>query len=320
MMKLYHLHGGHLAAELSFPELALAEAGDPDWTLEIASGAPELPEGELLGSDLAEVGVHVRAYRTASGFRLRYDDTGVFDITERGSRIRWYPSGSPREDLVRADVLGRVLAVALHAGRRFTLHGSAVATELGAIAFVAPKQSGKSTLALALAKEGADLMADDMVPVDLGPPALAFPGVQSVRLFRDSARYLGMSSLEASLTDGDKGVEHEPAVRRRTIIAPLRAIYVLEPADPVAAAVRRESLDPAAAAMALVAHAKVGALLGRTEAPVLLGQATALARVVPVQRLSVARDFDRLPIVVDTILGWHSARRITPRQAELAAW
>lgn len=320
MMKLYHLHGGHLAAELTFPELMLADAGDADWVLEVGSGAPPLPDGELLGTDIAEVGAYVRAYRTEAGYRLRYDDTGVFDITDRGSRIRWYPSATAREELVRADVLGRVLAVALHAGRRFTLHGSAVATELGAIAFVAPKQSGKSTLALALAKEGADLMADDMVPVDLGPPALAFPGVQSVRLFRDSARYLGMASLEASLADGDKGVEHEPDVRRRTIIAPLRAIYVLEPADPVAAAVRREPLHPAAAAMALVTHAKVGALLGRSEAPALLRQATALARVVPVQRLAVARDFDRLPIVVDTILGWHSARRITPRQAELATW
>lgn len=320
MIKHYHLHGGRLAAELSFPELTLAEPGDADWTLEIASGAPDLPDGDLLGSDLAEVGVYVRAYRVGDGYRLRYDDTGVFDITDRGSRIRWYAPVGAREELVRADVLGRVLAVALHAARRFTLHGSAVATELGAIAFVAPKQSGKSTLALALAKEGADLMADDMVPVDLGPPALAFPGVQSVRLFRDSARYLGLTTLESSLSQGDKGVEHEPAVRRRTIIAPLRAIYVLEPADPVAAAVRREPLDPAAAAVALVAHAKVGALLGRSEAPVLLRQATALARAVPVQKLYVARDFDRLPIVVDTILGWHSARRVTPRQVELAAW
>jgi hypothetical protein len=87
---------------------------------------------------------------------------------------------------------------------------------------------------------------------------------------------------------------------------PLAAIYVLSPRRPGAAAtVARQRLQPVEAAVSLVAHAKLGPLLGKDAAPDLLRWAVNLAGRVPVYRLAFPRDFDKLPLVVEQLLAWH---------------
>ncbi len=68
---------------------------------------------------------------------------------------------------MRADLLGRVMALAAHADGRLTLHASAVSVAGRAVAFVGPKHAGKSTLALALVRKGARLLTDDTLVVRL---------------------------------------------------------------------------------------------------------------------------------------------------------
>jgi hypothetical protein len=69
--------------------------------------------------------------------------------------------------------------------------------------------------------------------------------------------------------------------------------------------VERTLLPPARAALVLIGHSKLGSLLGGSESPVLLERAAAIAASVPVHRLMVARDLDRLPEVAARILAWH---------------
>ncbi|MGB9414198.1 MAG: hypothetical protein WCB26_23710, partial [Pseudolabrys sp.] len=45
------------------------------------------------------------------------DDTGTFDITQRGRTITWMPGTASAMELVRADLLGGVFSVALHLSR-----------------------------------------------------------------------------------------------------------------------------------------------------------------------------------------------------------
>jgi len=308
----YRVFGGVLRSELEFPELRRTHAAFPDWTL--VCGAPSdlaassvASLGEPLGEANVDHGVDVRSYRVADGFRLAYDDSGVFDISGDGRRITWHPMPTADLAAVRLDVLGRVLAFTLHASGWLTLHGSAVALSSGAIAFLAPKGSGKSTLAFAMMRAGATLLSDDTVAVDSSTPLYVRPGVESVRLLNDSAeRLAGRASVASSLGKATFAADHrlEPITR-----VPLDAVYLLESAAPDAPCVERELLGGPPAVFGVLAETKIGSLLGGTEAHTLFDRVVTLAENASVYRLRVARNYDALDLVVDTIMDWHSMSR-----------
>jgi len=307
-MNSYLVFGGVLRTELEFPELDVATRGDMDWTLTVStSPAPELPLGGPLGEDKVDQGVMVRSYGTPAGFRLIYDDTGVFDVTAGGREIHWHrPEGADLE-AGRLDVLGRVLALALHASGWLSLHGSAVALADGAVAFLAPKGNGKSTLAFALMRAGAALMTDDTVVIGSGAPPIVRPGVQSVRLFRDSADWLSATSPIAGTSDVKATFGQIADDARRLTRAPLAALYLLEsvPAGTIAGPLERERLEGPTAVFGLLGQTKIGALLGGPEAPTVFSAVVALAEGSEIYRLRVTRDYERLQTVVQQLMAWH---------------
>jgi len=307
-MNSYQVFGGVLRSELEFPELDAATRSEPDWTLTTTTTpAPEVPLGDPLGEDKVDQGVMVRSYTTPSGFRLVYDDTGVFDVTAGGREIRWHcPEGVDLE-AARLDVLGRVLALALHASGWLSLHGSAVALADGAVGFLAPKGNGKSTLAFALMRAGAALMTDDTVVIGSGVPATVRPGVQSVRLFRDSADWLSATAPIAGTSDLKATFGQIAEDARRLTRAPLAALYLLEsaPAGQISVPLERERLEGPAAVFGLLGQTKIGALLGGAEAPTVFASVVSLAEGSEIYRLRVTRDYERLQIVVEQIMAWH---------------
>jgi hypothetical protein len=307
-MNSYQVFGGVLRSELEFPELDQATRGEVDWTLTVTtSPAPDVPLGDALGEDKVDQGVMVRSYATPAGFRLAYDDTGVFDVTAGGREIRWHRPESADLEAGRLDVLGRVLALALHASGWLSLHGSAVAMAEGAVAFLAPKGNGKSTLAFALMRAGAALMTDDTVVIGSGAPATVRPGVQSVRLFRDSAAWLSAPVPVAGSSDLKATFGQLSDDARRLTRAPLAALYLLEsvPAGTIAEPLERHRLAGPEAVFGLLGQTKIGALLGGAEAPTVFASVVALAEGSAIYRLRVARDYERLGTVVERILGWH---------------
>jgi hypothetical protein len=298
-----------LLSELEFPELDLVADRNPDWILRATDEQiANVEEGSFLGEDKVDQGVMVRSYRLASGFRLVYQDTGVFDIDASGREIVWRRSANADLEAVRLDVLGRVLALALHASGWLSLHGSAVALEAGAAAFLAPKGNGKSTLAFALMKAGAPLMTDDTVVIDAGPPPMVRPGVQSVRLFRDSADWLDApdpvpGSSDTKATFGQLSVEARQMTR-----APLAALYLLESvaAGVIAGPVEREPLIGPQAVFGLLGQTKIGTLLQGPEASTVFDSVVAVAESTTVYRLRVTRDYGQLDAVVEQIRAWHA--------------
>jgi hypothetical protein len=307
-MNTYQVFGGVLRSELDFPELDSATRTDADWTLTVSfSAAPDVPLGAPLGQDKVDQGVMVRSYATPTGFRLVYDDTGVFDVSGDGREIRWYRPDSADVEAGRLDVLGRVLAFALHASGWLSLHGSAVALSDGAVAFLAPKGNGKSTLAFALMRAGAALMTDDTVVIGSGDPATVRPGVQSVRLFRDSANWLSAPKPIAGSSDVKATFGQLSEDARRLTRAPLAALYLLEsvPAGTITDPLERLRIEGPDAVVGLLGQTKIGALLGGAEAPGVFAAVAALAEGCPVYRLRVTRDYEHLGLVVDCIMKWH---------------
>jgi hypothetical protein len=309
----YEIFGSCLRSEIAFPELRTTEHRHPRWTLRVSHQRPPLDDPELLGSEDIGDGTDVRLYACGGRYRLEYDDsTGAFDVSADGRDITWYPASHPDEQMVRLHVMGRVLAAALHAVGMYCLHGSGVVLGDEAIGFVAPRFWGKSTLALALAKSGGRILSDDTLAMypDEGSLKL-WPGVHSVRLWGDSAEHVagddpagGAAPFEVKRTFTrfpDRLLASEPV--------PLTALYFLAPYQenghgPV---VLRTRIAPVPAALSLVAHAKIAALLGKSEAPRLIDRAARVASRVPVYRLDFPRHFERIGTVVAQLAEWHGA-------------
>lgn len=307
-MYRYRLFGGILLSDVELPELERSGPGEPRWILESHSGPPPRPDGIQLGEDSVTGEVRVRMCRQENGLRVRFDDTGSFDISSDGARIRWYRPEAAKLADVRADLTGRILAAALHAAGTLSLHASAVVLGENAIGLIGPKGHGKSTLSLALVAAGGALLTDDTFPVQVGDQAMGLPGLHAARLWPDSASRVGLGEI-SSADPGEKFIfSRLPADRISHEPAPLAALYLLSPmaAAEGEAAVRRTALPPIQCALAMLGHAKLAPLL-RTEADQLLSAAIGLTEKVPVYRLDVMRDLDRLSEVASTLWSWHSS-------------
>jgi hypothetical protein len=306
-MRDYAIFGGCLRSEFPLPELPIIERAEPDWIFHRAARA--LPDSVFLGDDRVDAKIRVTCGRLSDGFRLAFDDTGTFDVSDSGRDIAWTPGESSAMELVRADLLGGVFSVALHLQGLLCLHGSGVALGDTALAFVAVKGAGKSTLATALCDGGAKLITDDMLPVDPRAPVMAWPSMPAVRLLHDSASHLRHASGQAHPVTNKYHVNqlqpHQVEIRRLR----LGAIYELAPvpAETGVPAVERINVQGTAALGALLRNHRAGTAIGAAESMNLFDRASAIVRTVPVFRLQVARDFSRLAEVVAQIRQWHSA-------------
>ena len=309
----YLAFGGRLRSELEFPDLSRApEEGQPDWSLRVGSSDPPASL-EVRGSREIAPGWSFHLHRVENGLRLDYGGTGSYGIESGGREIVWYPGTEPadpvsRLDLVRAIVLGPVMALALHEAGLLCLHGSAVAIGDRAVAFLGPKFHGKSTLALALTAEGARLLSDDLVAVRPDDPPTVVPGVHSVRLLQDVADRVGSRFPDATMTPGIKTTLSNLAPEALAW-SPVRlsAIYLLRPSVELAEgrSVTRRAVAPTRAAAALAHGKKVtDELVGLAEAGSMLQSIATVVARVPVYELSLLRDLDRLPEVVREILAW----------------
>ena len=214
--------------------------------------------------------VMVRSYATPSGFRLVYDDTGVFDVSEGGREIRWHRTpirrrrgGAARRARSRARARAARVGLAVAARQR-----GRPRRRRGGV----PRAEGERKVHARLRPHARRRRADDRR--HRGDRAAAArrscgPGVQSVRLFRDSADWLSAPAPIAGTSDIKATFGQLAADARRLTRAPLAALYLLEsvPAGTIAEPVVRERIEGPAAVFQLLTQTKIGTLLGGGEAP-----------------------------------------------------
>lgn len=304
----YRLFGGTLGTVLEIPELHRADHGSGlTWQLEVhlAQPAPSMSEPVLATDEIP--GAAQVTIRSSNGVvRLDYTDTGTFDVAPDGSRIDWYRPREVDETLARTDVLGRVMAVAAHRSGILTLHASAVAIDDRIVGFMAPKFYGKSTLACALADAGASLVTDDALALRGGDGVVGGPGVPAVRLRQESAMHL--RRVPATLPDESGEWRHTERMSEQMVVSdwmPVDALYVLSPVSPEWRLVERTPIPAIPAAMTMVRHAKLGALLAGPLAVEYLERATSIVTSVPVFELRYPRDLSLLDDLTGRVLEWH---------------
>jgi len=307
-MPTYRVFGLTLDSELDFPGLPAAAGDEAGELLHVRHGrlAERMERAQLIGTD-PEPPCDLRLTRHDAGFRLEHKCTGQFELQHASSTIVCEVHDATEHDALRLDVLGRMLPLAVHARGHLCLHASAVVIEKQAIALVAPKGVGKSTLAMALVESGAQLLTDDALAITLAHGALAMPGVARLRLRDDAVtsvvnvsrdRHLAFDGKLVVEPNADREIARQPAA--------LAAIYVLAPAaGDRAQPVLRERLADRDALPLLMGHGKLGMLLGADEGFAVLERTIALLQRVPVYRLSVARELARVHEVADTIAQWH---------------
>jgi hypothetical protein len=241
--------------ELHLP-LAPADGADVDirWGPDI-HGSDEPPPGEVIAAFGSGEDSWYTATWTGSNYLVRFRDCGEFvisgDLTD--VQVRRDPAG--RFELLPILMAGTVSAVLLTLRGQTVLHASAVAIDGAAIAFVGQSGRGKSTLAALMCLEGADLVTDDVLAIDAGPPVTCTGGAYELRL-RPAASVLAEHRPDgATRTTADERLAFSPAPALVEPL-PLAAIVVPTPNREISEIeVRR--LEPSKAVFWLLAFPRV---------------------------------------------------------------
>lgn len=303
----YSVYGDCLASSMLFPELPISDSTVSRWAFETSPHLAPMVDATEIGADRIYGEVFARLHAHAHGHRITVDDTGSFELSRDRTHVTWEERAESWPDFVRAHLVGRVLATALYLDGLLPLHASAVESRDGVIAFLAPKGFGKSTLALALTVAGARLVTDDTLPVEPSAAPLAWPGVHSLRVHDDALAAVGSGRPALDTRDGKRIVSELAPHQRMSRRAPLAAIYLIDPVMPEAGTVTRTVLPAMLAAVGVVAHVKIGRMLGPAAAGPMLERAAVITRSVPVFRLHAPRDLAQLPATAATLLDWHGA-------------
>jgi hypothetical protein len=178
-------------------------------------------------------------------------------------------------------VLGTGWGAILNQRGVMTLHASVVAMRGRAIAVCAPSGYGKSTLAAALCRAGAEFVCDDIAAVEVdsrGRP-IVWPDGRCLKLFDDSIRQFDFA--DARIMEVREGIGKHyvrppgDCVRQAT---PLSAVYTLQRNAPAAAPAIKQLSDLDAAQCLLRNSYRRRLVLGLSNRGHIAGTAAILAR------------------------------------------
>lgn len=249
------------------------------------------PEGE----------VKAEFHRLPQGVLVRFPDEADFAINLAQGRVEGWPA--PQTTPHHFESLyahGVVPLIGNHLGGLF-LHGSAVAIDGVAVAFIGLSRSGKTTLAGALAKNGYPLLTEDVI--ELSPASsryLLSPKPSRLRLFADSAAYLLGHDVLAEDADDKQSLDGGAALPFCTEPAPLARIFVL--GTDAAAGLAIAPLDRSAALAALLPHAFVLDVEDRARLRAHFHRIAELAERVACRALDYPRRYEELPRVMRAIV------------------
>jgi hypothetical protein len=178
-MHSYDAYGLGFQSAFALPELTARSEHKPDVTIRVGDVKKLAAEAGLCPDQAFHV--------TQSGTYLSFYQIGSFLVRD-GHEIIVEPLPDIDDRVLRLPLLGAVLAVLLHQRGKLVLHASAVAINGKAIAFIGAKGSGKSTLAAALYGRGHELLADDVVAIDLqtADPPMVLSGYPQLKLHPDA--------------------------------------------------------------------------------------------------------------------------------------
>jgi hypothetical protein len=124
-------------------------------------------------------------------------DVAIYSVQE-GKKIIVSPVKGSSEDIIRLYILGTCMGAILLHRKILPLHGSAIAIEGKAYAFVGDSGAGKSTIASALLRKGYQLLSDDVIPVSMSKENIPMvtPAYPQQKLWLESLNQFGMTTSD----------------------------------------------------------------------------------------------------------------------------
>ena len=220
-----------------------------------------------------------------------------FKLELEQNEVTAIPAQDVPHELVEDEFQRTVWPTALQLQGWEVLHGSAVQTAKGIVAFCALSETGKSTIAYALSERGHSLFADDAVLLNFSSKdVIASTMPFQVRLRPASASYFGHATSESDTMfgrvrrEGKKNYEHSS----------LKAVCLLEklPDDsPETLIISRMSATEALPE--LLKHAIYFSSEDKERKREMVQHYLSLAMQVPIFRAGFRHGFDKLPSVLD---------------------
>ena len=233
---------------LPFQRLDTVDAANADVRIRLGTAPARLrgrPRNQALG-----------VWESAPGaLLLRMDGVARFFVAN-GTDVVVEPEGGSEHDIAVA-MLGCVFGALLQQRGVAVFDASAVATSAGALLFVGPPGTGKSTTLAAMAKRGHAMLADDVTGVilnDAGRP-VALPAFPTIRLWGKSLDALQWRSRAGQRVR--EGMERYFAAPPRFHDAPLpvRGLFVSFTTDG-GIELRRETTSAALSRLLRYTHRK----------------------------------------------------------------
>jgi hypothetical protein len=185
---LYKAFGLNMASYIPMPELLqMTEHGN---NIDIVIAKADLSQLWIkLGTDQNKFVVKENLVL------FQVPDTATFSIQD-GKRIMVSPMNGVDEAKIRLYILGTCMGALLMQRRILPLHGSAIAINGKAYAFVGDSGAGKSTLASAFLSRGCQLISDDVIAVTISQDQipLVMPAYPQQKLWQESLMEFGMET------------------------------------------------------------------------------------------------------------------------------
>ncbi len=239
--------------------------------------------GELLG------------YCHARNGTLRVDlpDLASFSYERGDGHVRAIPRRPLSARFILETYHHCVLPLILPALGTEVLHASAVAGRAGVVALCGTSGTGKSTLAVALARRGYAIWADDAVAMNVtGAEPTAVPLPFTVRLRADAVRFVdAVGAVTPSAA----------APSAYTEPAPLAALCMLRRSPELTASVVTARLAAAAACREALAHAYCFSVKDAAQKRRTVENYLTLTARVPAYEIRFRPGLEHLPAVLDAI-------------------
>src|SRR5215469_13270893 len=162
-MPTYRICNIALESDLNLPELEGAKSHAPEIRFQMRrTSLSDGAECEWLHTwTLPDGTPWLTIGRQARGYLLRFQAMVDFAVSPDAREIFCYAASNTPSETLRHLLLDQVLPLVLSWRGQLVVHGSAILTPKGSIAFVGDSGSGKSTLASSFSKDGIPVLTDD---------------------------------------------------------------------------------------------------------------------------------------------------------------
>jgi hypothetical protein len=239
-------------------------------------------------------------YRTPGGYLVRFPDQADFEIVRQGLEVRCTPAPEASPSLAQTLFQNSIRPIIGNHRGELNLHGSAVAVDDAAIAFLGLSRRGKTTLAGAFAHSGHPFLTEDVIQLEpSGTGYILNPQDSHLRLFPDSASFLLGDELAEDCSEEKTAIQASGHLPHCGQSLPLRVLFILGPGE--SDSPRIQPISQSAAIGQLLQQSFILDVEDRVRLRGHFQRLGDLARSVPCFELDYPRSFDQLGHVIEAV-------------------